>query len=127
METKSEELTAGNVDVVGTVDDLSHYYYEADVVVLPILYGNGMKVKTAEAMMYGKPILATQEALEGYDIFGIEGIRECNSIEQFVSAIEELRRIKKDDVIVSQTRELFLNKYETSHIVKCLGDFLRGD
>ena len=39
METKSEELTAGNVDVVGTVDDLSHYYYEADVVVLPILYG----------------------------------------------------------------------------------------
>lgn len=127
METKSEELTAGNVDVVGTVDDLSHYYYEADVVVLPILYGNGMKVKTAEAMMYGKPILATQEALEGYDIFGTEGIRECNSIEQFVSAIEELRRIKKDDVIVSQTRELFLNKYETSHIVKCLGDFLRGD
>lgn len=127
METKSEELVADNVEVVGTVDDLSNYYYEADVVVLPILYGNGMKVKTAEAMMYGKPILATREALEGYDISGIEGIRECDSIEQFVSVIEELKCVKMDGAIESHTRELFLNKYETSHIVKCLEDFLRGN
>ena len=127
METKSEELVSGNVEVVGTVDDLSNYYYEADVVVLPILYGNGMKIKTAEAMMYGKPILATQEALEGYDISGIEGIWKCDSIDQFVSAIEELKHLKMNGTIESHTRELFLSKYETSHIVKCLGDFLRGD
>lgn len=127
MEKKSRELVAGNVEVVGTVDDLSGYYYEADVAVFPILYGNGMKIKTAEAMMYGKPILATKEALEGYDISGIEGIKECDSIEQFVSVIEELKHIKQNGAIESHTRELFVDKYETSHMVKGLGDFLRED
>lgn len=127
METKAEELSADNVEVVGTVEDLSYYYYETDVVVIPILYGNGMKVKTAEAMMYGKPILATKEALEGYDISAVEGIRECNSIEQFASAIEELKYKKWNGVIECCTREIFLDKYETSHIVNGLKDFLRGN
>lgn len=126
MERKADELAADNVGVIGTVDDLSRYYYAADVVVLPILYGNGMKIKTAEAMMYGKPIVATQEALEGYDVSDVLGISRCDDAQQFMTVIERLKKLKLNGTIESHTRELFLSKYETANMVKCLGEFLRG-
>lgn len=36
--------------------------------VMPIFSGSGMKVKTAEALMYGKFLIGTKEAFEGYEI-----------------------------------------------------------
>lgn len=57
-----------NIEVHGYVDDLGEYYYQADAVVLPILSGGGMKTKTAEALMYGCPIIGTKEAFEGYEL-----------------------------------------------------------
>ena len=41
------------------VDCLETWYEKADVVISPIFLGSGMKTKTAEALMYGKPILGT--------------------------------------------------------------------
>ncbi len=55
------------------MDKTDVYYYKHAAVILPIKYGAGMKVKTAEAMMYGRTIFASDEALEGYDGKGIEG------------------------------------------------------
>ncbi|MCH5719952.1 glycosyltransferase [Niabella hibiscisoli] len=55
------------VNIIGKVDDLTPYYEDADFVISPIFSGSGMKTKTAEALMYGKNLLASDEALEGYD------------------------------------------------------------
>lgn len=65
FEELKNQLTRSNVKVIGGVDSLEPYYENAAAVVMPILYGDGMKVKTAEAMMYGKVIFASEEALEG--------------------------------------------------------------
>ena len=56
------------LDIVGFVEDLATYYYNADIVISPIFSGSGMKTKTAEALMYGCPIIGTKEAFEGYNI-----------------------------------------------------------
>ncbi|WP_347292752.1 glycosyltransferase [uncultured Brachyspira sp.] len=86
---KKEEWTKKyrKLNIIGTVDDLSQVYNEADVVVLPIISGAGMKVKTAEALMYGKRVLGTKEALVGYDEISN---CECNSGEEFKNRIVEL-------------------------------------
>ena len=73
-----------NVKVLGTVDDLAETYKKADVVVEPILTGSGMKVKTAEALMHGKEVIGTQEALVGYDELSN---KVCKTAEDFISAI----------------------------------------
>ncbi len=39
-----------------------------DYIISPIFVGGGMKVKTCEALMYGKNIIGTSESFEGYDI-----------------------------------------------------------
>ena len=124
MEKKREALSADNIEVIGTVDSLDKYYYEADAVVIPILYGDGMKIKTAEAMMYGKPVFGTKEALEGYEIEGVSGIYECNDVSEFVHEINEWTL--RDDMIgySESVRRLFLDKYETETLAAKVSDFL---
>nr|WP_308628944.1 glycosyltransferase [uncultured Eisenbergiella sp.] len=104
------ELERKNVIVIGTVENLEEYYYRFPVVVIPVLYGSGMKVKTAEAMMYGRTVFATDEALEGYEIDNIEGIYRCNSKSDFINNIQKFYK----NVIPSFQKEvyqLYLDKY----------------
>lgn len=75
-----------NIHIHGFVDDLSEYYYRAHVVVSPIFVGGGMKTKTAEALMYGKTIIGTTEAFEGYQIDS-NCMKLCNTKEEFLNAL----------------------------------------
>lgn len=114
MERCREELECKNVRVVGTVDDTAPFYEQANLVVMPIFWGDGMKVKTAEAMMYGKTIVATKEALEGYETESVEGIFECNTKEDFVATIHNVLREQKFSRVNLSVRRLFLEKYDTA-------------
>ena len=114
-----------NITVCGYVDDLAQLYYKADVVVLPIFYGGGMKTKTAEALMYGCPVVATDEALEGYD-FNIElvGVR-ANTKEEMIKGIKSL--ISNKDKLLQHrinSRNIYNEMYNTSKYLKLLKEIL---
>jgi glycosyltransferase involved in cell wall biosynthesis len=57
-----------NITLQGFVKDLNEVYAGSGVVLCPIRYGTGMKIKVVEAMSYGMPIVATSAALEGIDL-----------------------------------------------------------
>ena len=78
-----------DIEVVNDAPDLVPYLKWADVMVLPIFAGSGMKVKTCESLMYGKNILATDEALEGYVIEEGKSAWRCNTPEEFVKTIQD--------------------------------------
>lgn len=113
FESKREELECDNVKVIGTVENLEEYYYTASSIVMPIQYGDGMKVKTAEAMMYGLTIFATDEALEGYDVKDVQGIYRCNSSDEFIKSIKEAYEYNKIKALNSDIRDYFMNNHET--------------
>lgn len=126
FEKKKNELTAGrsNVEVIGTVDNLEQYYYADNVVVMPIFCGDGQKVKTAEAMMYGKIILASDEALEGYHVQNVKGILRCNSKDEFVNSIKDLQSKIVWENARNSVRCLFQDNYEFERTVaKCRIEF----
>lgn len=54
-----------NVRSLGLVDDLDAQYTDADLVVNPCPYGSGMKVKTVEALSFGRPLVTTSAGAEG--------------------------------------------------------------
>ena len=105
FENVKEKLERENVTVIGTVQKLDEYYYRYFNIVLPIKYGDGMKVKTAEAMMYGMNIFATNEALEGYETDGVCGIYRCNSSNEF---IKNIRQHASGDSINKEVRNIYL-------------------
>lgn len=73
------------IEIIGSVENLSEWYALADIVLGPIFVGDGMKTKTAEALMYGKAFIGTNEALEGYKK---EFFISANTAEEFIAAIE---------------------------------------
>lgn len=107
---KNDIEESDKISIYSNVPDLSVYYENADFVVLPILSGGGMKVKTAEALMFGKYLIATKEALTGYDINSSVGI-QCNDDLDFINAIANCNiryKYNKD------SRMLFESKYSFS-------------
>lgn len=125
MEAKKREWTKFNVRVVGTVECLRPYYLYADAVVLPIFYGDGMKVKTAEALMFGKVIFGTTEAFEGYQIEELPEMILCNSVTEFVLQIRTfLQRNNKVQMSI-KNRNYFLQYHESDAIEKRMSDFLQ--
>lgn len=90
MENHRDRLEQwGGVRVIGAIDDLAPWYAHAQIIVAPILSGSGMKTKTAEAFMHGKPIAGTIEAFEGYRKGISDRVKICATPEHFLQALED--------------------------------------
>ncbi|MEO0892575.1 MAG: glycosyltransferase family 4 protein [Pseudomonadota bacterium] len=57
------------VEKRGWIKDAETFYREVDAVVVPMEFSTGQKIKTAEAIGFGKPILSHAHAFEGYEPF----------------------------------------------------------
>ena len=123
FETLKNDLECDNVKVIGTVEDVSEYFYRADFVIAPIFEGSGMKLKTAEALMCGKTIFGTTEAFSGYalDFDRVGGL--CNTAREFIDKIngypypqrrfnEESRKIYEQNYSMEHSRHLFRMIFE---------------
>lgn len=118
---KTKFETSKNIKVLGFVEDLSLYYYCASIVVAPIFSGGGMKTKIAEALMYGKTILGTKEAFEGYEKNNLVTI-ECNTADEFISTINQLdSNISPFNEIA---RELYKKHYDDAILQSDLKQYL---
>ncbi|MGV0969251.1 glycosyltransferase family 4 protein [Empedobacter sp.] len=99
-------LNNSKVEVHGYVDNLGDYYYRENIIIAPIFSGGGMKTKIAEALMYGKKIIGTKEAFQGYnkdnDVFV-----ECNSSEEFINCINNL----DEQYFFQNSRIIFTENY----------------
>lgn len=115
-------LASDRVQVIGFVEDLADYYYKATFVVLPIFSGGGMKTKTAEALMYGKTILGTTEAFEGYYLVP-DAMIVCNSSQQFIENILRLIKVGNGMRYNSNSRNLFVEYYSFDASVKLVLNF----
>jgi glycosyltransferase involved in cell wall biosynthesis len=55
------------VEPVGLVHDLASHYHRCALVVAPIFSGAGTNIKVAEALSYGRTVVATTTAMRGYE------------------------------------------------------------
>lgn len=107
---KQAEPLLSDVTVHANVPDLSVYFQEADFMVFPVFSGSGMKVKTCEALMYGKNILGTTETFEGYEIDIDSCGCLCNTAEEYITAIKRFcdKPVKRFN---NTSRTEYLTKY----------------
>ncbi|MGI9165005.1 MAG: glycosyltransferase [Pyrinomonadaceae bacterium] len=78
------------------VDDLTEVYREARVAINPTIAGTGLKIKSAEALAHGKPLVAWPNGVEGLDYSGEPPFIECRSWHEFGSAVVRLLRSDSD-------------------------------
>ena len=110
------------INVAGRVENLDSYYNMADLVIVPIFYGEGMMTKAAEAMMYGKNILATSHALNGYH--EIEESCRCDTPEEYISRINAMIE-NGTERFNPEMRKIFEEQYSINAMVNTIRESLK--
>lgn len=99
-----------NVHVKGYVADINMIYEEIDIAINPVRFGAGIKIKSLEAMAYGKPLIATPHSARGLETGRNKSyIMACNRSE-FINAIEHLVTNFTYRKQLSQNAQLFINE-----------------
>ena len=107
LEVLKKSITDEDAHIIGFAESLSSYYKYSDVVIAPLKDGGGMKIKTCEALSYGKIFIGSTESLHGYyEKFNSNIIDklvfQCDSDEEYLDAFYQL----KDSKICKCNKEL---------------------
>ena len=121
---KDEPKLLKDIEVVSDAPSLAPYLAEADVMILPIFAGSGMKVKTCECLMYGKNILGTNETFEGYEVDYKQVGGLCNTAEEFVAALQDIAANPRPRWN-SYSRKMFMEKYSIDAQKEMFGRFMK--
>lgn len=91
------EAMAPRAEFTGFVDDVSQYLKRARLVLVPVVIGGGMRIKTIEALACGKMVIATGVGAEGIDIERLRRIRTVDRTQFVETILEELESGAADD------------------------------
>ena len=126
FEKAKHNFERSNVIVIGTTDQLDMYYSNAIAVVCPIQHGAGMKVKVAEALMFGKTIFGSQEAFEGYITENENATITCNTAAEYIEKINVFVS-NKGEKFNTESRELYDNYYSFNRAISNFNDILNSN
>ncbi len=108
------------VKVLGYVDDIGELYENARCVAIPLLSGCGMKIKTAEAMMFGKNIFGTEEAFSGYDLDFDKIGGKCKTADDFIFKINSFLK-QNMSAFNAYSRKIYEEKHSISASLDIFG------
>ena len=80
------------VELHANVPSLEPFYEESDVVISPILFGSGTRIKILEAMAFGRAIVSTTLGAEGMDLHHEEHLLLADTMPDFAAALARLAR-----------------------------------
>ena len=82
--------TAGRVRLLGSVENLIDFYREIDVAINPVQFGTGLKIKTAEALSHGIPVLTTEPKMAAHEDAQSTAVVYCGSLAELADKVEWL-------------------------------------
>jgi glycosyltransferase involved in cell wall biosynthesis len=86
-------------EVTGYVASVEPYFQRARILVVPLRYGGGTRLKILEAFAYGVPVVSTSVGAEG---LGVRHEREVLLADDPVSFAREIDRLLDDDALAAQ-------------------------
>ena len=122
MKNEPEFKNNPRVKITGFVESLDDFYNMADLIVVPVFVGGGMMTKVCEALMYGKNILSTGHALNGYE--GLDDCR-CDTAEEFITKINAMIENPERKKFNPAMRKLYEDKYSIKAMENMLRKFMR--
>ncbi len=90
--TVCEELKVddANIHLLGRVDSLEEFYANGDIVINPVYQGTGLKIKTFEALSYGKATIVHPHSMTGIFDQQHAPLFSAEEPQKWVEVIEQL-------------------------------------
>ena len=85
------DLAGGAIEIMGRVERLENFYGSIDLVINPMMFGTGLKIKTVEALSFGLPIVSTRAGMSGIPE-ATHPFHNCESVEEVLRVIDLIVR-----------------------------------
>lgn len=112
-----------SIKLIGKVDDIEQFYLLGDIAINPVYQGTGLKIKTFEALSYGKTTIVHPHSAEGiYDKANAPIILGCTPIEFANQLLEVLSNIEKRKIYSKKSIEYIksLNHFIETQYLKII-------
>lgn len=119
------EINKKNVCVTGSVASVDEYYDIADLVIIPIQHGGGVKLKLLEAISHKCPVVTTSQGARGTSFQNMKEIYIDDTAEGFAEkCIYALNNPKVCMSMVNNAMKRFENTYTWNVIGRKYNNFL---
>jgi len=108
---KSIKFKHENIELLGLVDELEEFYKSVDLVINPLMFGTGQKIKSIEALSYGVPILSTKIGFEG--IYSDSEFHRIGSLKEMVQSIDTIVEKPKHLINLAKKSKEVFTSYKT--------------
>lgn len=101
----------GRVQLLDFVEDLAPLMATAAAMVVPLIYGSGLKMKVLDGLYYGVPIVSTPSGIDG--VPAIHG-RECfiaDDIPAFVEPLLHLCDVDLNNHVSARAQQLYASEF----------------
>ena len=99
-----DQPVAHNIVWAPELNSADRFYRHIDIVVNPIEFGAGLKIKNVEAIAYGKPLITTSHGADGFIDVPHASVLVADGPQQWAHAIDQL----SDFTEIAHTSELAL-------------------
>ena len=121
-------MTAEDGAVLGWIEDVSDFYDQVEVVVVPLLTGTGVSVKAIEAAAHGAAIVTTTVGMRGLDLAPGTDLLVADEAAAFTDCVT---RVLDDLALRAALRRNALDGLRRHHsrerFVQGVGRLLAGD
>lgn len=108
-----------HVRIEGYVESLDEVLHGACAMLIPLVFGSGVKLKTIDALSYGLPIIATDFGVEGVGVS--EENHDCiveNDLSKYGSWMKKLLEPQFNEEISRNSYRLYIENYSDNSIRK---------
>ena len=120
-------LVCDNVKITGTVESVDEYYKNADLIVIPLFNGGGVKIKLLEAVSYKRPVVTTECGAEGTAFVANEHLRITDNSDLFAEyCIDALSCSDESKRLTENAYKFFCENYTWEQIGKKYDNFLKS-
>lgn len=87
MPDKYKDWASDHFHVLGEVKDVRHFSGNKQILIVPLLSASGIRIKTIEAMILGKPVVTTTIGAHGLPIKNLEHCMIADNPDDFANAV----------------------------------------
>ena len=120
-------LPMRGVECHESVTDVLPYFYQVDLLAVPLRMGAGTRIKVLEAMAAGLPVVTTSKGCEGIAVQHGRELLVANSREDFAAAcLKLLKHPEQGRELAQQARRLVEERYAWEITARMMDQAYRG-
>ncbi len=115
-----------HVEFLDYVEDLAPVMATAAAMIIPLVYGSGLKMKALDALYYGIPMVSTDCGVDGMPVTAGHDVLIENDLSAFVSPMLRLLEPGFNDRISAASQRLYAEEFSPQVVWREYGDIFGG-